>query len=169
MTVLRNLLIAAAAVSALAACAKPASAGADTVDVAKEEAAIRQMEMAWSADFPSRDVAKLTSHYADDVLLADPINPSVMGLPAARAAFEATFKDPNFSLSFTPDRVVVARSGDLAFSTGHFRATWTGMKDNAPMSGTGVYVTNYVRGADGQWKVSVDFAHGDTAMPAARP
>jgi len=164
--VLRNALILGAACGALglAGCQKPADAGT-SVDVAREANALRQAELDWSKEMALKDPAKMAAHYADDALFTDPINASMHGKAAIQAAYAQVFKDKAFTLSFAPDQVVVAKSGEVAFTTGRFHATWTGDKGQGPMQGDGVYVTNYVKGADGKWLIKADFAHGDSATP----
>jgi ketosteroid isomerase-like protein len=63
--------------------------------------------------------------------------------------------DPHFSLSFAPDEVVVARSGDLAYDVGSYTLT---VSDPAgdPMTIKGRYVDVWKKDASGQWKVVVD-------------
>ena len=165
--VLRNALVLGAVCAALAlgGCQKMAAGG--SVDVAKEAEALRQSELAWSKEVAERNVDKQTAHYADDALFTDPANPSVHGKEAIRAATVKMLADPAFTLSFAPDKVTVAKSGEVAYTSGHFTATWTDEQSKKLMKGAGVYVTTYAKGADGQWKVTSDFAHGDSAMPAS--
>ena len=63
--------------------------------------------------------------------------------------------DPNFSLTFGPDKVEVARSGDIAYDTGSYTVTMTG-PDGKPMTQKGYYVDVWKKNEKGEWKVAVD-------------
>ena len=63
--------------------------------------------------------------------------------------------DPNFSLSFAPDEVVVARSGDLAYDIGSYALTMSDPEGN-PATQKGYYVDVWKKNATGEWKVAVD-------------
>jgi ketosteroid isomerase-like protein len=153
----RVLIVAGAAAAALglAAC-QPKSASVDTAKAADE---IRQSEISWSAEMAEKSPTKAVAHYAPDALLADPMGPAAHNAKDIEAAFAEGFKDPAFTLKFAPEHVTVAKSGDLAYSTGTFDVTFTDPATKKPGKGSGVYVTVYTKGADGKWKASADFAH----------
>jgi uncharacterized protein (TIGR02246 family) len=162
----RALLIAGAAFTALmlAAC-KPMGA---SVDTAKEADGLKQSEAAWSAEMTEKNADKAAAHYTADAIVTDPGDPAMKGTDQIKAGFGAAFKDPAFTLKFTPDTAVVAKSGDLAFTSGTFEATYTDPATKKPAHGSGVYVTVYTKGADGKWMAVRDFAHGNPPpAPAA--
>ena len=66
--------------------------------------------------------------------------------------------DPNSKLDFSPDRVEVSKSGDLAFTKGAYTTTETNPKTKKPFNDKGAYVTVYVKQADGGWKVLADIS-----------
>lgn len=161
--------IAGACVSALAlgACQKAAPAKSEsTADTAAIAASIKQMEAGWSAEMAQKDAAKWLAHYTPDATLIMPMSPVLRGMDAIKPAAAATFADPNFSLTFVSDNVKVAKSGEMAVSTGSFKATATDPATKKPGTLNGSYITVYEKQADGSWKVSYDLATVVPDMPA---
>lgn len=144
-------------VLALAGCAQQpapqASAPPDTR--AADEAALRTLIKDWSASAQAKDVAKFVSFYADDAVLMLEDAPDIKGIAALREGIAGMMQDPAFALSFEPDNVVAARSGDLAYETGTYSMTMTG-SDKKPATEKGHYVVVWRKQADGAWKVALD-------------
>lgn len=152
-TMFRTSVFAASALAivALAGCSK-------SVDTSKEADAIRLGESQWNGSIASKDVAGFMTHYAPNVVMMDPGAPLVSGSQAAQTAMNETFKDPNFSLIFSADRVEVAKDGDMAYSQGHFTESQTDPTSHAKVTQSGSYVTVYEKQADGSWKAVADIA-----------
>lgn len=122
---------------------------------AADEAAIHALVKDWSASAQAKDADKFTSFYAEDgvVMMADA--PDVSGKAAIREAIGGMMQDPSFALSFSSDKVVVARSGDLAYETGTYSLTMSDAKKQ-PATEEGNYVVVWQKQPDGAWKVAVD-------------
>ena len=84
-----------------------------------------------------------------------PMTPVVKGRTAIQAAFAGMMKDPNFALSFSPTRVVVAKSGELAYDYGNFQLTVSEKKGKANTL-KAMYVVVWGKQADGSWKALAD-------------
>jgi ketosteroid isomerase-like protein len=150
-----------AVVLGLSACA-PASKAAK-VDVAAEESAIRAKETAWMAAYNKHDATALAGQYSDDAGLAGG-GAAIMTDAAARRAFlDGVAADPALKVDFASDRVLVAASGDLASSRGHYTMTYTDPATKQPKTETGTYLTVYRKAADGNWQAVEDVT---TAGPA---
>ena len=122
---------------------------------AVDEAAIRAAIADWGAAARAKDAAAFTSFYADDAVLLLEASPDFSGRAAIGATIGGMMQDPNFALSFAADKVVVARSGDLAYETGTYTMTLSDAKKK-PSTETGHYVVVWQKQADGAWKVVVD-------------
>jgi uncharacterized protein (TIGR02246 family) len=156
-----------AATIALAACAQQAPVPSAPPDTrAADEAALRGLIAGWSAAAQAKDAAKFVSFYADDAVVMVAGAPDARGIAAIREAIPAMMQDPAFALSFAPDRVEVARSGDLALETGSYALTMTG-PDKKPVTERGHYVVVWRKGATGTWQVVVDAPVSDP--PDAAP
>ena len=164
----RTFLLAAAV--ALAGCTQErAPAPSEPPDTrAADEATLRALIKEWSAAAQAKDAAKFVSFYAEDAVLMLANEPDVKGLAAIREAVPGMMQDPAFALSFEPDNVVVARSGDLAFETGPYSMTMTG-PDKKPATEKGHYVAVWRKQADGTWKVAVDAPSSDPPEAPSAP
>jgi uncharacterized protein (TIGR02246 family) len=164
MSALGRVAFLAVAVTTVA-CAQPAPAPPPDTRAA-DEARIRAAVKEWSAAAEARDADKFASFYADDGVLQLHGVDDPTGKAAIRGATAGMMQDPNFALSFASDRVVVARSGDLAYETGTYTMTMTG-PDKKPDTEKGHYVVVWGKQADGGWKALVDSPTSDAPETAA--
>ncbi len=111
--------------------------------------AIKDGEIAWSADFGSKDPDRIVSHYADDATLMMPDMPIVMGKDAIRTAIKDMMSDKNLALSFTTTNAQVAKSGDIAYTQGTYSMTMTNPKTRKVAAEKGKYLTVYKKQSDG--------------------
>lgn len=154
-----------AAVIGLSAC-KPADTKAAKVDLAAEEQAIRAKEAAWMEAYNKHDGKVLAGQYEDDAALAAN-GTKLMTDSVGRGLFlDGMASDPALKVDFASDRVIVAASGELASSRGHYTMTYTDPATRQPKTETGSYLTVYRKAADGSWKAVEDFT---TPGPAVVP
>jgi uncharacterized protein (TIGR02246 family) len=136
-----------------------ATGGAAAMNGAAESgdssAAVTAAEADMLAAFKAKDAAKLSSHYASDAVLAIP-GRTVKGADAITKADADDLKDPAFALDFINERTDA--SGDLAYTTGSYKVTYTDAKTKKVVNGQGTYVTVFKRQADGSWKAVADIA-----------
>jgi uncharacterized protein (TIGR02246 family) len=136
-------------------------------DTQAESQAIRDNEAAWVKDWQAKDVDKITSHFAPDASLLEPMMPAMKGADDIKAAVGAGLKDPHFSLTFGPTLVVVSKGGDLAYTQGTYTMTLSEPKTGNILIEKGKYVTVYQKQADGSWKAAEDIYNPDAyAAPA---
>jgi ketosteroid isomerase-like protein len=159
------LLLVAVALG-LAACnptGKPAK-----VDPAAEEQAIRAKETAWMDAYNRHDSKGLASQYEDGAALAA-YGMKLMTDSVGRGLFlDGMAKDPALKVDFASDRIIVAASGELASSRGHYTMTYTDPATKQPRTENGNYLTTYRKAADGSWKAVEDFTTpGPAVIPAA--
>ena len=149
----------------LAGCAQPAAEPVKpAVDLAKEAATIRSADDAWKAAAKAKDVAKTVSYWADDATLIVPGFPAVVGKAAIQKFVEDSFKDKNFAIDWTADKIEVAESGDLAYETATETVTVTQGKKVVTMKQFGTVV--WKKQADGSWKSIIDQGT-DVSAPAS--
>lgn len=133
---------------------------------AQDEAAIRQVEKNWSDGINSKDVAKFLSNYAPGAVLMAPNAPVASTPEAIKAVATEILSLPALDMSFVATSIVVAKSGDVAYSYGTYKLSCTG-PDGKPMQDKGKYVTTWQKQADGSWKATADIINSD--MPAMAP
>lgn len=155
-----------AAVIGMTAC-KPAEDKAAKVDVAAEEQAIRAKETGWMEAYNKHDAKGLAGQYENDASLAAN-GTALMTDSVGRGLFlDGMAADPALKVDFASDRIIVAASGELASSRGHYTMTYTDPATKKPKTETGSYLTVYRKGADGSWKAVEDFTvPGAPAAPA---
>ena len=161
---LAKIAIAASSLLLLPACDKSQHSKADGVDTAAIQTMLRDNETRWNGLYKARDAAALAAIYANDAALANPGAPLVEGGPAITTAVGQFVADPNLDVQFASDRVQVAKSGDLAYTRGHFTMRSTDPATKQPRTDTGNYLTVWQKQADGSWKAVEDFV---TPGPAA--
>jgi len=147
----------AASLAMLLGCAvaKPAADAPAPVDLAREEAAIRATDAQWLAAAKARDVEKSVSFWSDDATILQPDTPPIVGKAAIRKYVTEAFASPDFSITFTTDNVVVARSGDMAYETGKDVMTFRDDKGKLiTLHNRGVVV--WRKQAEGSWKAAID-------------
>jgi uncharacterized protein (TIGR02246 family) len=147
----------------LLACAgcTPAPPPAPPDTRAGDQKAIAESEAAWIADWKSKDVEKIVSHYTDDAVVMLPEMPALHGKAAIRANVKSYIDDPNVSLVFTPTTVEAAHSGELAYVWGTYTMTMTNPKTKKPVTEVGKYASIYRKQANGSWKVILDIDNTD--------
>jgi len=147
------------AVFGLAACTAPAdqTSQADqvaAVDLAAEAAAVEAVSMQWLEAAQARDVDAATALFADDAVVFEEGQGSIVGVPAIRADIEEDWADnPDATVSWSTDDVQVASSGDMAWERGSWTYDPDGAGEAEPMDGE--YVTVYKK-VNGVWKVATD-------------
>lgn len=124
--------------------------------------AVKKAEAEMLAAFKAKDSAKLLAHYADDAVVATPGRAAGRGRDAIAAMIADDFKDPAFTLDFTNEKA--AASGELGYTRGTFRVTYTDPQTKKAGNAAGTYVTIFRKQADGSWKVVED-----VATPGAAP
>jgi len=139
----------------LSAC-EQAPAPAPALDLAAEEAKIREGEAQMNKDWAAKDTAKIAAHYAEDAIMMVPAGPPMKSKAAIEQGLKPFMGDPNLNLVATTQRVEVSKAGDLATSQGTYSMTMSDAKSKKPATEKGTYVTVYRKQADGSWKVIED-------------
>ena len=160
------IVIASLAALSATGCTKPAQAPVDTARIVED---LKAKEAGWQKDYADKNVDALAAQYSDDAALAGPGDPVATTDADRRKMLQAMTGDPNFALTFASDRILVAKSGDLASSRGHFSLSMTDKATSKPTTMTGTYLTVFKRQEDGSWKAVEDFiTPGPPPAAAAR-
>jgi uncharacterized protein (TIGR02246 family) len=137
---------------ALTGCQQPVPQAQDTR--AADETAIRTAEADMAKAVAALDPAKAASFYTDDVVGMGVDAPVVQGKENMQKYFEIMMKDKP-ELSWTPMKVEVARSGDVAYSWGTGKVSVKGKKGKVAETAV-KYASVWKKQADGGWKIAVD-------------
>lgn len=143
---------------ALTGCMKMA----DTRDA--DIKAIKDVESAWVKDAATKDLEKFVAYYADDGSVLMPNAPLFTGKPAIKEALKPLLADPNFSITFMPTKVDVSKSGDLGYTQGPYKMSFSDQLGNK-FEDEGKYLTVWHKAADGTWKAVEDTFMSDLPLP----
>ncbi|HXZ43167.1 MAG TPA: DUF4440 domain-containing protein [Terriglobales bacterium] len=119
-----------------------------------DEDAIREIikvRDSWTAAVKAKDVERLMSLLADDIVMMHPNRPAVIGLAANRADLLGAFEKFQIDQTVVSDEIVIA--GEWAFDRS--RATTTlAAAGGAAVTVHSKAITILCRQADGSWKIA---------------
>ena len=126
------------------------------VDLDAEQAALRATDEAWAAAASAgTDVELVASFWADDATIYPNDAPVVQGREQIVEFVRASFALPGFNITWQPETVIVAASGDIGTTAGANEFTLPA-PDGGTMTIRGHYVTVWRKNADGEWKCIID-------------
>lgn len=141
------------------ACSGPVSSDSRAAD----EAAIRQSDAASLKAIAAKQLDTTVSFYEEGASVMIPNAPIVTGREEIRKAWVQMFAAPGFTLAPQTTKLEVARSGDLAYVQGTYRAT-ANDAEGASATDRGKFVVVWKKQADGTWKIAADIWNSD--LPA---
>lgn len=150
-----GLLLFVALASSCSQRTKPLPANTPLDNRAADAAAIRTTDADWVKAVQAKDVTKLVSFYANDASVLPPGGPITTGRKAITNAWRQMVAEPGFALMFTPSKIEVARSGDMAYELGDYALT-VNNRHGQPETTKGKYVVVWTKQPGGNWKVAVD-------------
>jgi len=128
-----------------------------TVDVAKEKDTLLATDREWSAlASAGQNPDSILSYWTEDATVAGP-GMAVTGMPAVKQMVTSSFATPGFHITWTPEKAVIARSGEMGYTSGSGAFTMPGPKGtvtNIPVK----YLTVWRKEADGRWKCVEDYS-----------
>jgi ketosteroid isomerase-like protein len=136
------ILLCFAAVAIVSAQAPPRSESTP-------EEAIQAVNELWLKAIDNKYVEQTVSVYDAEAVTAGSAMPPAQGIAGIRAMWTNLFAQPGFNLSWKTDKIVVTKSGTIAFMT----AIWRGEPNL-----TGPCMAVWRKQPDGRWKVLIDSA-----------
>jgi uncharacterized protein (TIGR02246 family) len=126
-----------------------------SVDSKAEGEELMQLSRDWSQSAASGNVEKILSYWADDAVVISSGDPVLSGKQAIRQMVEGSFKNPGFQISWEPQTVEIAKSGDLGYLLENTRIS-VNDSTGKPIVSQYKGVTIWKKQADGTWKNVVD-------------
>jgi ketosteroid isomerase-like protein len=127
-----------------------------------DEATVRDLDAQWSKTAAAHNLDGTVSYYSDDAVLLPPNAPVAATKESIRAIW-AELTAPNVSISWQASKVEVAKSGDLAYSTGSYTLDMQDPQGKL-VSDKGKFMEVWKRQPDGKWKIVADTYNSD--LPA---
>jgi ketosteroid isomerase-like protein len=127
------------------------------------EAALRAADAAWLKVYAAKDLAKSVAFCDQHASMLVPNAPRATGKRAIRKLIARGFALPDSRLTWHPNRVGVARSGELGYTSGTYKVSF---KDDSgeTIRDKGKYLMVWKKQAGGAWKVLLDMNNSD--LPA---
>jgi ketosteroid isomerase-like protein len=129
-------------------------AAADPSAIEKE---LKSIEAGWEKDYQARDVDKAVAHYSNDAAVANPGMTLASDEVSRKMAISQFLSDPSMKVTFASDQVDVAKSGEMAYTRGHYAIDTSDPKTKQTKTDTGSYLTVWKKQSDGSWKAVEDF------------
>jgi|SRR5579859_3083295 len=155
-TVLPAIALGAAAL----ACMPPSRPFSDA-----DRAAVRATTDSFTARVLRADWTAASNMYSTDAHFMPPNEPAVVGRPAILKWMGAF--PPVKAFALTVDTIV--GSGDVAYTTGHYKMSVQPAGAPQPMNDAGKYLEVHMRQADGTWLNVADMFNSDQAPMAMGP
>jgi ketosteroid isomerase-like protein len=122
------------------------------VQMATWKAEIIQAETDFCALAQTDGIPKAFLTYAADDAVLNRRNHLYIGIDSIKVFHSDTSRNPNIRLTWKPDFVDVAASGDLGYTYGQYVYAQLDSVGQVSSSNTGVFHTVWKRQEDGQWK-----------------
>jgi ketosteroid isomerase-like protein len=119
----------------------------------KAEDALLAADVAWERVYAAKDLAKAVAFCDEHGSMLVPNAPMATGKEALTKAIANDFAQGN--TTWHPNKVGVARSGELGYTSGTTALTFKDASGKIVTS-KGNYLTVWKKGADGSWKVLID-------------
>jgi len=126
---------------------------------AADKRMIRELDAAWSQSLENKDLDKAMSNYAEDASFLPPDASIVRGKEKIRERFANRMRAPGYSASFVPTKIVISKSGDMAYEVGTFRVMISG-EHGEPIVRLGKHLVVWGK-RGGQWKVLAESINYD--------
>ncbi len=124
-------------------------------DLESLESELLQVDKDWATAAKMGDIAKLTTYWADDAINFFPGAPPAYGKESILDLVKRNRSQPGFSLSWEPDKAVVAASGDMGYSYGTFQLAFND-SDTSTVNRTGNYVCIWKKDQGTSWKCAIE-------------
>ncbi len=137
---------------------------AATTDHSADEAAIHKADSLWSVATGSKQMNDFLSYVADDGIVGASNAPMAKGKGEIQKLMGGFFAIPGFTVKWQANKIEVAGSGDIGYSTGTYQLSLDGPQGK-PINDNGKYLTVWKKQTDGSWKVSADLFNSDIPLP----
>jgi len=133
------------------------------LEIEKEK--IRQADIAWAKTGETKNLEAQMDLYSDDQIpmMMPPNAPMVKGKENIRAFFEPNYSRSDFSVTWNPEIVEIAESGEVGFVIGVYESRINDANGN-PIKDKGKYIEIWKKQKDGKWKCTADIFNSDIPL-----
>ena len=124
---------------------------------------IRKADQDWLKVFAARNLKESVDFVLANGSVLAPNAPIATGPDEIRKLFAGFFALPDLKIQWNPNKIDVARSGEMGYSTGAYRMSFKDPSGKT-VEDHGKYVTIWKK-QGGKWKVASDIFNTDLATP----
>jgi uncharacterized protein (TIGR02246 family) len=135
---------------------------AHAAGAAGAEKQIRKIDKQWVAAVSKKDPKAISEFYATDGSILAPGAPIAQGRDAIAKAWKGFVGLKDFSLTFEPTKISVAKAGDMAYELGTYTLSFS--TDKGPVRENGKYVVVWKK-VGKTWKVAADIFNNNGKAP----
>ena len=159
-TILKQLTLLTVITLSLFGCNMERNMGSEQLEIEKEK--IRQADIAWAKTGETKDLDAQMKLYSDDQIpiMMPPNSPMVKGKENIRAFFEPMYNRSDFSITWHPETVEIAESGEIGYVIGVYEIQMNDSNGKL-MKDKGKYIEIWKKQKDGSWKCSSDIVNSD--------
>jgi ketosteroid isomerase-like protein len=128
------------------------------------ETAIRKADADWAKTAQTKKVDAWIAYYSDDATILPPNEKPASSPTDIRKSITDMLGLPGLSITWEPNKVEAASSGDLGYSYGTYQLIFSG-PGGKPVKDRGKYLEVWKKQKDGRWKCAADMWSSD--LPAA--
>ncbi len=150
--------------SAVISNTAPANSVKAVPNRAADNAELRAADIAWSEAASRKDVDAVVGFMTDDGATLPPNQPLQKGKEAIKKGWMELVALKDLDISWVPAVVHVAESGEVGYTSGTWRMTFTDPK-KGPVMDEGKYLEVWKK-VDGKWKCELDAYNSDLSTPA---
>ena len=134
----------------------------------KAEDTLLAADAGWMKVYAAKDLERAIAFCDDEASMLPPNAPIATGKEALRKLMGTAFAIPDYTLSWQANKVGVAHSGELGYTSGTYDFS---LRDASGknISDRGKYLTVWKKEADGSWKVLLDMFSSDLPPSPATP
>jgi ketosteroid isomerase-like protein len=124
-------------------------------DLESLESELLQTDRDWATAAKQGDVEKLTTYWADDAINFYPGVPPAFGKESILEIVKKNRSRSGFSLTWDPEKAVVASSGDMGYTYGTFKLSFNDT-DTSTLKSSGSYVCIWKKDVGSSWKCAIE-------------
>lgn len=117
--------------------------------------AINDAYSSWVQVTNEKNLERWSSYLAPQATFLPPNNPKLLNKAEIEEFYSKLFEDPHFHLDCEQTNVVIAKAEDMAWSTGHCEATFTG-PDEKVAHDRSKWAKVWLRQPNGEWKCTMN-------------
>jgi uncharacterized protein (TIGR02246 family) len=135
---------------------------AQAAGAAAAETQIRKIDKQWVAAVAKKDPKAIAEFYTADGAILPPGAPIAQGHDAIAKTWKGFVDLKDFSLTFAPTKISVAKAGDMAYEIGTYALSFK--TDKGPVQEKGKYVVVWKK-VGKTWKAAADIFNNNGKSP----